>query len=56
MIYNVVLHLQCYVTFQVVYSKLIKLWKVKMLVAESCLTLCNPMDCSLLGSSLHGIL
>ena len=25
------------------------------LVAESCPTLCNPMDCSLLGSSVHGI-
>ena len=24
--------------------------------AQSCLTLCNPMDCSPLGSSLHGIL
>ena len=23
--------------------------------AESCLTLCNPVDCSLLGSSVHGI-
>ena len=23
---------------------------------QSCLTLCNPMDCSLPGSSLHGIL
>ena len=23
--------------------------------AQSCLTLCNPMDCSLLGSSIHGI-
>ena len=23
---------------------------------RSCLTLCNPMDCSLLGSSVHGIL
>ena len=22
---------------------------------QSCLTLCDPMDCSLLGSSLHGI-
>ena len=22
---------------------------------QSCLTLCNPMDCSLLGSSAHGI-
>ena len=25
-------------------------------VTQSCLTLCNPMDCSLPGSSLHGIL
>ena len=24
-------------------------------VAQSCLTLCNPMDCSLPGSSAHGI-
>ena len=24
-------------------------------VAHSCLTLCNPMDCSLPGSSIHGI-
>ena len=24
-------------------------------VAQSCLTLSNPMDCSLLGSSTHGI-
>ena len=25
-------------------------------VAQSCLTLCNPMDCSLPGFSVHGIL
>ena len=25
-------------------------------VAQSCLTLCNPFDCSLPGSSLHGAL
>ena len=25
-------------------------------VDQSCLTLCNPMDCSPLGSSVHGIL
>ena len=24
-------------------------------VTQSCLTLCDPMDCSLLGSSVHGI-
>ena len=27
-----------------------------VLVAQSCPTLCNPMDCSLPGSSVHGIL
>ena len=32
--------------------------KVKVLVTQSqcCLTLCNPMDCRLPGSSVHGIL
>ena len=25
-------------------------------IAQSCLTLCDPMDCSLPGSSIHGIL
>ena len=25
-------------------------------VAQSCLTLCDPVDCSLLGSSIHGLL
>ena len=29
---------------------------VKVLVAQSCLTLCGPMDHSLPGSSVHGIL
>ena len=29
---------------------------VKVLVTQSCLTLCDPMDCSLPGSSVHGIL
>ena len=27
-----------------------------MLVTQLCLTLCNPTDCSLAGSSVHGIL
>ena len=30
--------------------------KVKVLGAQLCLTLCNPMDCSLPGFSVHGIL
>ena len=30
--------------------------KVKLLSRESCPTLCKPMDCSLPGASVHGIL
>ena len=30
-------------------------WKVKMLVLQSCLTRCYPMDCIPPGSSVHGI-
>ena len=30
--------------------------KGKVLVAQSCLTICDPRDCSPPGSSLHGIL
>ena len=30
--------------------------KVKVLAAQSCLTLCDPMNCSPPGSSVHGIL
>ena len=30
--------------------------KVKVLVTQSSQTLCDPMDCSLPGSSVHGIL
>ena len=30
--------------------------KVQVLVAQLCLTLCDPMDCSLPGISVHGIL
>ena len=30
--------------------------KVKVLVAQSCPTLCHPMDCSPPGSSVHGLL
>jgi len=31
-------------------------YRVKALVAQPCLTLCDPMDCSPPGSSVHGIL
>ena len=30
-------------------------WKKKMLVIQLCPTLCNPVDCSPPGSSVHGI-
>ena len=29
---------------------------LKVSVAQSCLTLCDPIDCSSLGSSVHGVL
>ena len=29
---------------------------VRVLVAQLCVTLCDPVDCSSLGSSVHGIL
>ena len=42
---------------EVMYSyKRIMLNPVKVKVAQSCLTLCDAMDCSLPGSSVHGIL
>ena len=31
------------------------LWKVKVLVNQLCLTLCNPIDCNLPGTSVYGI-
>ena len=34
----------------------IYIWKLKVLVAQLCLTLCDPKDCSPPGSSVHGIL
>ena len=30
--------------------------KVKLLITQPCLTFCDPRNCSLLGSSVHGIL
>ena len=39
-----------------VQSTFLFLYAVLCLVAQSCTTLCNPMDCSPPGSSIHGIL
>ena len=61
----------CFSTFDVVQRKSVQLvrkiwskledkWKLSVscccLVAKLCPTLCDPMDCSLPGSSVHGIL
>ena len=35
------------------YRMLVEEVKKKVLVAQLCLTLCDPMDCSLSGSSVH---
>ena len=44
----------CMLFFQMFWHIIIQ--KVKLLVSQLCLTLCNPMDCSLSDSSVHGIL
>ena len=36
--------------------KISTLYQVKVLITQLCLTLCNPLDCNLPGSSFHGIL
>ena len=33
-----------------------KVLKVEVLVTQSCTTFCDPMDCSLPGFTIHGIL
>ena len=35
-------------------KQLLSICAILCLVAQSCLTLCNPMECSLAGSSGHG--
>ena len=39
-----------------IYVLLISEVKMKLLITQSCLTLCHPMDCSGMGSSVCGIL
>ena len=33
----------------------IDIYTLRVLVTQLCLTLCNPMDCSPPGSSVHGV-
>ena len=55
---KVTLSLQGYIIWQSLRIVLLSTLggKVESEVAHLCLTLCDPMDCSLLGSSIHGIL
>ena len=43
-------------TRQRVEEALLRSRPISVLVTQSCLTLCDPMDCSQPGSSVHGIL
>ena len=45
-----------YPDFNPYYLKSSHIISVKVLVTQSCRTLCDPMDCSLPGCSVHGIL
>ena len=38
-----------------IYIYIMLCWFIVSEVAQLCLTLCNPMDCSLPGSSVHGL-
>ena len=55
-------NIPCFILFAYVHPRILFIpgsmlgEKVKVLVAQSCLTLCDPMDCSLPGFSVHGIL
>ena len=42
-----------YITSVHVYLSITNHMKVKVLVSQSCLTLCDPMDCSPSNSSVH---
>ena len=47
---------KCTKYFSIVYLYIIIMHEKESLVAQSCPTLCDPTDCSLPGSSVHGIL
>ena len=44
------------IVFEININYLWKKVKVKVLVTQSCPTLCDPLDCSPPGPSVHGIL
>ena len=48
-------HLSLFLVINAKSMQLAQLFNSEVLVVQSCLTLCNPMDYSLPGSSVHGI-
>ena len=46
----------CVYTCMRVCARMCVCMRMCVIVAQPCLTLCHPMDCSRLGSSVHGIL
>ena len=46
---------KCIKYFSIVYLYIIIMHEKESLVTQSCLTLCNPINCSLPSSSIHGI-
>ena len=57
-VYNVVEEFDASISDLLLYNKVFKNSDLKQCAKslQSCLTLCNPMDCSLPGSSVHGLL
>ena len=53
--YILYMHVSSYILYTHVSSYILYM-HVKVLVVQSCLTLCDPMGCSLPNSSVHGIL
>ena len=54
---NLVDIFKCKEYFSIAFSQALLIYEsqVKVLVSQSCTTLCDPMDCNPPGSSVHGI-
>ena len=52
---NIFPHIPRYNVWPAIWAFFERKGKVKVLVAQSCLTLCDPVDCSSPGSPVHGI-
>ena len=54
--YDIIIIIIITVPAHIISLRCCRVGKVKVLVAQSRPTLCDPMDCSPPGSSIHGIL